>query len=70
MSKKIVGQRIVKVRPMTEEEKRHEGWSHDTVVIELNNGILLYPSRDEEGNDAGTIFGKDGNRDFILTQYV
>lgn len=64
--KNIVGQKIVKIRPMTDEEMENEGWSRGTVVIELSNGVLLYPSSDEEGNNAGVIFGKNGERNFIL----
>ena len=62
----VVGQKIVKVRPMTDEEKDDEGWYRGTAVIELENGVLLYPSSDEEGNDAGALFGKDGEVDFIV----
>ena len=51
---------------MTDEEKDNEGWYRGTVVIELANGVLLYPSSDEEGNDAGAMFGKDGDREFVL----
>ena len=51
---------------MTDKEKDNEGWYRGTVVIELSNGVLLYPSSDEEGNDAGAMFGKDGNRNFVL----
>ncbi len=62
----IIGQKIVKVRQMTSIERDREGWYRGTVVIELSNGVLLYPSSDEEGNDAGALFGKDGDHTFIL----
>ena len=62
----VVGQKIVKVRPMTNEEKDYEGWYRGTIIIELDNGVLLYPSSDEEGNDTGAMFGKDGDKSFIL----
>ena len=64
--KNVVGQKIVKVRPMTVEECEYEGWYHGAMVIELSNGVLLYSSSDEEGNDAGAMFGKNGERSFIL----
>jgi len=62
----IIGQKIVEVRPMTSEEKEDEGWEYGTVVIVLNNGVLLYSSSDEEGNDAGVMFGKKGDTPFVL----
>jgi hypothetical protein len=62
----VTGQKIVKVRPMTEEEKDREGWYRGTTVLELSNGVLLYASSDEEGNDAGAMFGIDKNKSFML----
>ena len=48
------------IRPMRPEEKKAEGWdeSHHetTMVIELEDGTKLYPSRDEEGNGPGVLF--------------
>ena len=57
----ITGQKIVKIRHMTPEEAEFEGWEDDrsrTTVLVLANGTVLYPSRDEEGNGAGELFGK------------
>ncbi len=45
--------------PMSQEEADHFGWYSRSVVIELDNGVLLWPSRDDEGNDAGAIFTTD-----------
>lgn len=58
----VVGKKIVKVRPMTLKEKKSEGWDEDRrsergVVIELEGGTKLYPSRDDEGNGPGVMFG-------------
>ena len=36
-------------------------------VIELDNGISLYPSRDEEGNGGGVFFGVDENTEKCFT---
>lgn len=54
----IAGQRVESYRQMTEEELEAEGWdeylSHTPPnVFELENGVLLYPSRDSEGNGPG-----------------
>jgi len=58
----IEGQTVKRVRPMTRAEMVNEGWEESGMVIVLNNGTLLYASRDDEGNGPGTIFGtrKDG----------
>jgi hypothetical protein len=62
MADEIIGQKIIDVRPMTEEELDHEGWDDRNVtVIVLEDGTLLYPSKDEEGNGAGELFGRDTN---------
>ena len=57
----IEGKKIVKVRKMTTDEHRREGWQKDgeTIVLELSDGTLIYPSRDAEGNNSGVLFGAD-----------
>lgn len=63
--KPIVGQKIKAIRPMTILERKAEGWDWDgNTVIELENGILLYASMDEEGNGPGSLFGVDGKTHF------
>lgn len=57
----VVGRTITGVRLMTKAELEKEGWSigryDDPLVIELDNGSLLYASQDDEGNGPGVIFG-------------
>lgn len=58
----IIGKKIVCIRPMTTKERESEGWDDCggcTSVIELDDGTLIYPSSDDEGNGGGTLFGKD-----------
>lgn len=59
--KELIGKRIVKIRPISDSEKENEGWegSGCTSVLELDDGTLIYPSGDDEGNSGGTLFGKD-----------
>lgn len=55
------GRTIVKVRQMTPQEMEDESWENESTkptVLELDNGTLLYPSRDDEGNGPGNLFGK------------
>ena len=57
-NKHIKGRKIVDVRYMTDEEQKHMNWNSKAIVIHLDNGSLLIPSRDDEGNDAGALFGQ------------
>lgn len=52
----LVGRKITTVRYMTQKECDALGWTAKCLVIELDNGIRIYPARDDEGNDAGAIF--------------
>ena len=54
--KLLLGRKITSVRYMTEEERKGLGWSHASIVIGLDDNTLLYPSMDDEGNDAGALF--------------
>jgi len=60
-SLEVVGRTITGVRKMTKAEADKEGWSigryDDPLVIELDNGAVLYPSQDDEGNGPGVMFG-------------
>lgn len=52
----LLGRKIVKVRYLTEQEADELGWGTRCVVIQLDDGNLIYPSSDDEGNDAGSLF--------------
>ena len=57
---KIINRKITTIRPMTPNELSDEGWDaeqSETTVVVLDNGIRLYPSRDDEGNGPGVMFG-------------
>jgi len=53
----LAGRTIVEVRYQTPEESGEEFWDRRAPVLVLDDGTLLYPSRDDEGNDAGALFG-------------
>lgn len=61
-SDNLVGRTIIAVRYMSQQEVEDLGWYCAGVVLQLDGGSLIYPSRDDEGNDAGALFGqtKDG----------
>lgn len=60
----IKNQKIKAVRNITTKELRAEGWDlsnrFDFIpVLELENGVTIFPSRDSEGNGGGKLFGCD-----------
>ena len=67
--KKFLGAKIINIREMTLAEYNAHYWSkHDPVyVIELDNGISLYPSKDAEGNSGGVLLGVDANSNKCFT---
>ena len=52
----LLGKKIVEVRYLSQEEADDLGWEERCVVIHLDDGNMIYPSRDDEGNDAGALF--------------
>jgi len=66
---KILGKKIVNVRQMTEKEVNAEYWDRGTTLIELEDGTLIYPSQDDEGNGCGALFGKSKSGELIRLGY-
>lgn len=67
------GRKIVDVRHMTKAEMEREGWDDyrgPATVLVLDNGTILYPSMDEEGNGPGALFGatKDGEAFYVFPE--
>lgn len=65
----IAGRTIKGTRPMTDDELEREGWTGRgvrPVVLVLDGGVILFPSRDPEGNGPGQLFGIDGEETFAL----
>ena len=60
----ITGQKIKKIRNIKPKELQREGWDLNNrfdfiPVLELENGVTIFPSRDSEGNGGGKLFGDD-----------
>jgi len=61
----LAGRTIACVRPMTEYELSHEGWTvvvapphhGPPVALVLDDGSILYAAGDAEGNEPGCLFG-------------
>lgn len=54
-SRQLLGRKIVKVRYMTDKECRDMGWQERCIVIHLDDGNLIFPASDDEGNAAGAL---------------
>ena len=52
----LVGRTIKAIRYLTDDEVDELGWNSAAIVMELDDGTQLWPSRDDEGNDAGALF--------------
>lgn len=59
----LINRKIIAVRYLSEDEAERLGWNGRSVVIHLDNGHMVWPSRDDEGNDAGALFTTDPNGD-------
>lgn len=63
--KSLVGRTIVAVRRMTDDEREAEYWTREdiegTYALELDDGTVLFPARDWEGNSGGALFGRDAD---------
>jgi len=65
----LLNKKIVGVRYLTKQEEEMLGWNYRCVVMELEDGTLVYPSKDDEGNDAGALFYQSSdkeNDDYVL----
>ena len=51
----LVGKVITTVRYLTEEEREYLGFHYRCIVLVLDDHTLVYPSQDEEGNEAGVL---------------
>tara|TARA_R100001443_G_scaffold69773_1_gene78235 strand:+ start:2390 stop:2644 length:255 start_codon:yes stop_codon:yes gene_type:complete len=51
----LVGSKIIKVDYMSNEEADELGWSDRPIQIHLDNGAVLSPQADDEGNDGGAL---------------
>ncbi len=57
---RLKGRTITVVRYLTDEECATMGWDRAPLVLQLDDGTLLFPSCDDEGNAAGALFTQHG----------
>lgn len=51
----LVGRKIMAVRYMSHEEAERLGWEARGIVLQLDNGLLIFPAQDDEGNGPGAL---------------
>ena len=61
----LKGQVVKACRYMTEEEITDLDWTGAAIIIEFESGLAIYPSMDDEGNDAGALFTTDKDNDTL-----
>ena len=62
-AKCLLGRTVVYVRYMTRDEAARYDWISRPVMIKFDNGLVLIPATDDEGNDAGALFMEWGGDD-------
>ena len=65
----LVDRTIVEVRYMNADERDAHDWLQSAIVLVLDNGMCVYPSIDDEGNGAGSLFTTDLNLHTIPSIY-
>lgn len=63
----LVGRKIERVRYLTEKEREGLGWSKRSLVLILDDGTYVWPSADDEGNNAGAFFTTNSKLELIPT---
>ena len=57
VNKHLVGKYITKVQWLNpKDSKKLLGWDYQPCEIHLNDGTIITPSADDEGNNAGALF--------------
>ena len=55
IAKQLVGRKIVEVRYMTPKESKESYWYYQPILLILDDGTVLCPQSDDEGNESGSI---------------
>lgn len=67
----LTNRKIVSVRSLTQAELDHLDWErqnfNEVVGVELDDGTVLIPAQDFEGNGPGALFQLAGNKIYVHT---
>ncbi len=64
----LVGRRIIGVSYLDAAEQQTLGIHYAAVKLHLDDGTLLWPMADDEGNDAGSLFIQAGTQTKTLPE--
>jgi hypothetical protein len=56
--KSLLGRTIVAIRYLNDTEADGLGWSASPIVLLLDDGAMIYPAQDDEGNGPGALIGQ------------
>ena len=63
-TKNLVGRKIVDARYLSKSEASEFGFYNRCIALLLDDGEWIFPSRDDEGNDAGALFSSVDKYEF------
>ena len=58
----LIGKKIKKVEYMSRKTANQIGWHYRPLTILFDDESVLYPQRDDEGNDGGALYYIDKNK--------
>ena len=64
--KSLKGRKVKSLRYLSAKEAAGLGWHQRPLVIEFDDGTLVFASRDDEGNGAGALFGQGPNNEELV----
>lgn len=70
LGKILVGKTIKKVQYLSREDAQKMGWYKRPLVIVFTDGSFIYAMRDDEGNDAGAMWGRDEEENEITIPVI
>ena len=62
----LLGKKIVRVSYLAEESMENMMWHKCPVVLELEDGTVIVPQMDDEGNDGGALMYIDKEGQGVL----
>jgi hypothetical protein len=65
--KLLLNRKIVGVRYLLDEEMELLGWGERSIVLILDDGNMIFPSSDDEGNQAGALFTNNPDQPTLPT---
>ena len=63
----LLNKKVSHIRYMTDEEMQSLNWRKRSIVLQMDDGTLVFPSIDNEGNDGGSLqFFKENSSEHCI----